>query len=254
MGTMLSRLLFIAILAGGTGLVFAGEIPDVLVTQDGDSFAPGAATAWAEEGGVVVFTLAPGVDAEQVAAILRDRLAAATVTVDDGKINVAGVPQAALLGQLSTLSLSGEGSDPLADLAGLGGAVAMGTPEGGGSIRATNPSGLAPPRVIDEHDPKERVQAEVVAVARGPFPTANLKLKLLSAVKTGPLKKKLRKGKTVEAAVILPTSGGNVIDYEQESAQRNVVAYYLTKGDHVTVHAIADADGKMEIDFIERAE
>ena len=112
---------------------------------------------------------------------------------------------------------------------------------------------LAPPRVIKAHDPKERVTAEVLAVTRGQFPYAVLKLKLRSSAKAGPLKKALKKGKVITAAVVLSTTGGDIVDYAEKNTQRNVVAYYLTKGDRISIHAVAITGGKVEIDFVERA-
>ena len=54
-------------------------------------------------------------------------------------------------------------------------------PEGGGSIRASNPAATGSLRRIAEHDPAERVVAEVVEVKRGAFPKVALRLKLKSS-------------------------------------------------------------------------
>jgi len=226
--------------------------PDTMVVKKGDAFAPGAAASWKAEGDSVTFTLAAGVDAASVATTLGDRLATATVTVQGGAIKITGVPANALLEQLSTLSLSGEGADPLAALAGIGPGVAMDNPEGGGSIRASRPSATARPRIIKEHDPKERVVAEVVKVERGAFPEVTLTLKVRSNAKEGPLKKELRKGKTVHATVVMTGDAGGP-DFAAAATQRNLAAYYLGRGDQVTVHAVPGEGGAVEIDFVERA-
>jgi len=224
---------------------------DTLVVKSAaGAFTPGAATSWKAEGNTVTFTLAAGVDANDVATVLTDRLAAAKVSVQDGNIVITGVPADALLEQLATVSLSGDGADPLAELAGIGPGVGMDTPEGGGSIRASKPTETFRPRIIKDHDPKERVTAEVLHVERGPFPRVTLTLKLRSSAKDGPLAKVLRKGKKVTGTVVLDANDAGV-DFAAAATQRNLAAYYLGKGDRVVVHAVVDGK-QIEIDYVER--
>lgn len=250
------------------------EAPGTLVVQEGDAFRPGAATSWSGKGTEITFVLADGVDAEEVKATLSDRLANATVEIVDGKIKITGIPKDTLLGQLSIISVSGEAIDPLAALTGLGGAaVAMEQPEGGGSIRASRPMDGMPPmtdddpkkkttkhakkvanleaRSIAQHDPGERCDAVVLEVERASFPSVTLKLKVKSSAKKGPLKKKLKYGKVFDAAVVLE-SGASGIDFNKPATQRNLGAYYLEKGDKITVHAIPGKDDAIELDWVER--
>jgi len=71
----LTKLLVTAAVVATPSLADAAA--DFLVTKSGDTFQPGAATAWAEEGGAVLFTLAAGVNANDVAKLLGERLATA---------------------------------------------------------------------------------------------------------------------------------------------------------------------------------
>ncbi|MEE8410650.1 MAG: hypothetical protein V3T05_13700 [Myxococcota bacterium] len=243
------------------GVHNAAAAADTLVVKSADgSYGPGAATSWKTEGATgtttVTFELAGGVDGAEIAKLLSDRLASARIAFAGGALTVSGIPEVALLDQLSALSLSGE-SDPLAELGGLGGAViAMDTPEGGGSIRASKPSGAsAKPRIIKEHDQKERLEAEVVSVKRGAFPLVTLKLKIRRNALAGPLKSKLRRGKVVEAQVVFATTAtdiGGGIDLRQPVNQANLVAWYLERGDRVNVHPIVGSGDTIEIDWIAR--
>jgi hypothetical protein len=234
--------------------VAAAAEPDTLVIKGADGkYAAGAAQSWTSSGATSVsFVLAEGVDANAVAKLLTERLATAKVKLIGGKLEVRGIPVEALLDQLSSLSLTGDGDDPLADLAGLGTVVAMDTPEGGGSIRASKPTTTFGPRVIKDHDPSERLTAQVVEVKRGAFPMVSLRLKLKSVPKAGPFAQQLKKGKVIDGDVVLQGDSG-AVDFQAAASQRNLAAYYLVPGDQVTVHAAAAEGELFEIDFVERA-
>lgn len=234
------------------GWVGAASAADTLVVRGSDGkFAPGAAKSWKQSGAGVAFQLAANADGNTIAKTLAERLANATVTFAGGQLTITGIPMNALLEQLASLSLSGAG-DPLADLAGMGGAVAaMDLPEGGGSIRASKPPSGAFAAKIKEHDPTERVEAQVVEVKRGAFPQVVLKLKVRTVARSGPLVKRLQPGKVIEAPVIFEGGSSGVNLYEAQN-QRNLAAYYLSPGDKVTVHPAAGDGETVVIDWLSR--
>ncbi len=245
------KVVCIVAVAGLPQLAMAAADTLVVKGEDG-KFQAGAAKSWKGAGTTTTFALAKGVDCGATAKLLGERLFNATCSCVGNDLKVEGVKTDALLDQVAAISLSGEGGgDPLADLAGLGAVAIVDTPEGGGSIRASKPMATARPRIIKEHDPAERVSAEVVEVKRGEFPKVILKIKLRSSAKAGPLEAKLRKGKVLEAPVILAASQAGV-DFGQEATQRNLSAYYLTRGDRITVHVIAGKGASVELDYVER--
>jgi len=235
---------------------------DCLVVAAGDgTYKPGLAKSWVASGNSVVFELNAGTDGAAVAATLKERLATATVAFAGGKLTIAGVPAAALLDQLSGLSLSGE-ADPLAALAGLGSGGSGGGehPEGGGSIRASKPTAL-PPGIFPtaaapapaasgaaESDPSERLEAEVLEVTRAVFPQVALKLRVRKSATQGASKAKLVAGKPFEATMRVAAP----LDLANAAQQRNAGAYYLKRGDKVLVHAEEASAGAYVIDWIER--
>ena len=230
--------------------------PDTVVTKGKDgSFQPAAAKSWkATDASTVVFQLADGVDGVTLAKTLTERLATAKVTFDKGQLTISGIPKDALLDQLSNLSLSGS-TDPLADLAGLGGAVtAMNSPEGGGSIRASKPTATTMrPSIIKEHNPGERYEGEVLEVKQQGFPAVTVKLKVRKTAKEGDLRNKLRYGRIVEAPIVFTVTETGV-DLSREDNKRNLVSWYLTKGDRVLFHPLAVDAEKLQIDWIARQE
>ncbi len=229
---------------------FAGDT--VVVAAGNGSYKPGLAKSWTAEGDKVTFVLADGTDANQLATFLRDRLAQAKVSVEAGKLVVAGIPMPALLEQLSTLSPGGD-ADPLAALAGLGGGAPTAEgPEAGGSIRASKPTPIATLLgTAPEPATADRLEADGVDVTRGPFPQVVLKLKLRRAVTAGPLKGKLAQSRLVEVPVLLAGPKGEV-DYSQPATQRNLAGFFLKKGDRVAIHAVEVDGGQIAVDWIER--
>jgi hypothetical protein len=249
-----SRIIAAIVLAMAVS-ISAGEAQaaETLVVKAGDgSYGPGVALSWKTAGNAVLFRLSPDVDGATVATFLSERLANAKVVYASDELAIEGIPEPSLLDQLSTLSLSGA-SDPLAELGGLGGAVvAMDTPEGGGSIRASKLSGVAAlPGGIGVHDPKERVEAEVVTVTRAAFPLVVLKVKIRRSAKAGPLKTKLRRGKVLELPVVYATTSDG-LDLRVETNRQNLVAYYLERGDRINLHVVAGEDDVFEADWLAR--
>ncbi len=228
---------------------------DTLVIKGKDgSYQPGAAKSFKASEQSITFVLADGVDGNAVLKTLTERLATGKVSLAGNELTVSGMPKDTLLDQLSTLSLSGN-VDPLADLAGLGGAVtAMNSPEGGGSIRASKPSSTSMrPNVIKDHDPSERYEAEVLEVKQGSFPTVTLKLKIRKTAKAGALKSKLKLFKVVEAQVAYTVIDSSV-DMNRAENRRNLVGWFLTKGDKISIHPTEASADKYEIDWLARQE
>ncbi|MEK7703344.1 MAG: hypothetical protein AAB426_00185 [Myxococcota bacterium] len=230
------------------GAAMAAEGPLVRAGAAG-AFEPGLVSAWAERTGGVSLTLAGEVGAAEVASLLGDRVAGIAVEQRGAhELWVTGMPLTSLLAQLSRLSF-GESVDPLADLAGIGGAVvAMQRPEAGGSIRASRPTDL--PGGDAASAGTVLFDAKVVAVERGAFPRAQLKLKVVHAPQVAELRTKLRRGTTFDAQVQL-ASAGDVVDYASTDNQRNVVGYFLLPGDVVGVQVV-EREGKLVIVAIER--
>ncbi|MBI5508423.1 MAG: hypothetical protein HY903_06705 [Deltaproteobacteria bacterium] len=253
MRTMAQSLVLTVVVAAWATVAYAAADTLVVKGKDG-SYQPGAAKSWKAADTGVQFVLADGVDGAAVAKTLGDRLAGAKVSFEGGQLTIAGVPKDALLDQLSTLSLSGS-ADPLADLAGLGGAVtAMNSPEGGGSIRASKPTATTMrPSIIKEHNADERYEAEVVEIKQGTFPTVMLKLKVRKTARAGALRTKLRYGKVIEAPVAYTVGEGGV-DLTRDDNKRNLVSWYLTRGDRVLFHPNALDAERLEIDWITRQE
>lgn len=226
----------------------------LVVAGEGGVFHPGLAKSWSAEGEAMIFLLADGTDGARIATVLGERLAQAQIALEGTKLTIRGIPSSALLEQLATLDVSGEG-DPLAALAGLGGGVpANEGPEAGGSIRASKPIPL-PNAVLgamaSAAEPGvERLEAEVVDVGRGTFPQVTLKLRFRRASREGPLKGKIAAGSILETPVLLAGSAG-AVDFTQAATQRNLGAYYLRKGDRVLLRAV-EAGGRIVVDWIER--
>jgi hypothetical protein len=222
---------------------------DTLVVrgQDG-SFAPGLAAAWRQDGDAVRFILVDGADPAVVATALSSSLAGAQIKTESKAVIVSGIAMQRLLEQVSAISVGG--GDPLAGVSAMNGTqVAFAPPEAGGSIRAGKPTIIA---TLMPHDPTDRVQAEVVEVARGPFPSVALKLRVKHAAKTGPYAKQLSLDKTFNGVVAF-TGTSPKIDMSTEANQRNAGAYYVQPHDLVYVHIVQLDKNGASIDWIERA-
>lgn len=216
---------------------------DTLVTsKKAGAFEAGEAKSWTTSADTVVFELQDSADGAKIAQTLKERLAQATITLNGKKLSIKGIPPAALLDQLSTLSLTSNDADPLAALAGLGASTGPSeTPEGGGSIRASKPTPMAAltPEV------GTLFEADVVEVVRGTFPVVSVKVRLKKLAKNVTFKNKLRYGNMVEAVVKL----GNI---RERQTQQTLGAYYLKKGDRVSVRLLERDEGGYATDWLER--
>ncbi|MBN1959456.1 MAG: hypothetical protein JW841_00800 [Deltaproteobacteria bacterium] len=222
----------------------------VVATETGD-YQAGLASSWKVDGDSVTFELAEGVDGTLVAEFLTERLKKAQIQVTDGKLQIKGIPAASLLEQLAKLQIID--GDPLIALAALGGSVPSGAgPEAGGSIRASQPIPMAALMGnIPAPNADERFEAEVLEAKQGVFPQVTLKLKVRRPPKNGPFKKTFRHGKIVKLPILLAGVDGS-IDYSQPVTQRNLVAYYVKRGDRIFVHAFKGEKDELAIDWIER--
>ena len=109
------------------------------------------------------------------------------------------------------------------------------------------------PNIIKAHNPDERFEAEVIEVKQGSFPSVTLKLKVRKTAKAGEFRNKLRYGKVIEAPIAYSVSEAGV-DLTRDDNKRNLVSWYLTKGDRIVFHPLAiDAD-KLQIDWVSRQE
>jgi hypothetical protein len=269
---MLARTIRWGALAVMVAMGGVAHAADSLVIREGGAFKPGLAKSWSEGASGVAFLLADGVDPQKIAQTLSERLATVKVAVTEGKLVLSGLPLATLLDQLAGLSLAAD-ADPLAELGAGGTAVASAAPEAGGSIRASRPSAFTFPGqdavtaptggapaaaagAAGPHEPTERMEAEVLEVRRGEFPSVVLKLRVRKAAGTGPLAKPLHRGSVFEGTPVFV--GAPVpLDLGPDQNRRNLAAYYLAPGDRVVVHALVGATAepldRLSVDWIERA-
>ena len=223
----------------------------VSAREGGTSYQAGLANTWRSEGEkTVVFTLRDGVDGDSLAVILADNLPNVRIAYEKPYMTIIGLPEKELLARLATIDSKG---DALADLADMGGdMVAMQGPEAGGSIRASKPDNLISlVHQLGEHEPDQRFMAQVVGVERGTFPSVNLRLRITRLAKTGDMRKKLRVGRVIDAQVHYSSDDGKV-NLNLPVNQRNLVAYYLEKGDRVLIHPVAADNGAFAVDWIMR--
>ncbi|MEL6760362.1 MAG: hypothetical protein AAFP04_08140 [Myxococcota bacterium] len=226
---------------------------DTLIVQGAEGiFSPGRASKWWADGPAVHFLLGSEDEARSVASQLGS-LAGAKVETKGDVVIVRGIPEPELLNRLSRLTLKGAApSDPLDELASAGAAaVAFRSPEGGGSIRATNPSFAIPAGALDEPNANARFEAEVLSVDRKEFPQVILKLRVRRRAADAAVRKVFKQN-AIFAAPVLLAGGSGQIDYDADRTKRNLVAYYLERGDRVVVHTIRDENARPHIDWIQR--
>lgn len=232
-------------------LAFAADT--LVVRGEEGIFGPGVATKWWADGPSVHFQVDTPERATSIANQLKSSLAGADVKSKGDQVIIGGIPEPALLEQLSKMGLSGTAeADPLADLAEAGvGAIAFTGAEGGGSIRATNPNFALPVGALDDPAQNSRFEAEVVSVEKKEFPRVVLKLKVRGRAGDPTVRKEYRRN-SVFVATVLMAGGNGAIDFDAERTRRNLVAYYLERGDRVLVHAIKDDNQRPHIDWIQR--
>lgn len=149
---------------------------------------------------------------------------------------------------LSPLAFADDATDPLAELANLGSAVASNAqPQGGGSIRAKK--AVDPGLMARLKDPKN-LEARVDSTQTGKFPVVAVKLKVVSPAKEGP-------GTGVKAndsLVVIPRykiEKGQVLMTDPDTSL-NAGSFYLQEGDRVSVR-LGDKKGSYwEAEYIER--
>jgi hypothetical protein len=148
---------------------------------------------------------------------------------------------------LAAARVMAQGSDPLAELAALGNAVAETQPEAGGSIRAKKEGDVGRSQRIN--DPKT-VEAKVDEVSTKAFPVVALRLKVQKPAKDG-AGKDLKANDTV---VVVPKlkAAGSGFDLKDASTTLNAGAYYLQQGDKVAVRLGEKKGSYYEAEYIER--
>jgi hypothetical protein len=239
--------------------VTAAPVPDTLVTAGSDgAFAAALAISWQERADGVTFKLAAGVDADAVVRQLGAALHELTVARAGDDVLVTGAGPARILALLAATHLT-TGWESLPDLDQLGESAPLpaGGPEVGGSIRAKHslvtspwPPAHAGPRRLARRDARERIEALVIAVERGPFPMVRLTVKLRAPALAGPARGKLAAGAVLTAPVAFATSSAGV-DYADPDTQRNLGALFVAPGDRVTV-TVGETAGGYELDFVTR--
>ncbi|MEO0813707.1 MAG: hypothetical protein AAFY60_12645, partial [Myxococcota bacterium] len=247
----LAALFTVFFLISTAGAAHAGTL---VVQGEEGVFQAGMASKWWADGKSVHFQLSSEEEAQAVAIQLLDALSGAKVDTKGDVLVVSGIPEPALLEQLSRFSLAGGGAaaDPLAELAQAGvGAVAFKAPEGGGSIRATNPSFAIPAGVFGPPPESEKMEAQVVSIERKRFPQVVVKLKVRKVASDKDTKKAYKRN-SVFSAPVLMNGGEGLIDFDAELTRQNLVAYYLQPGDRVVVHVRKDEAAKSHIDWIGR--
>ena len=227
---------FVAI-APLVSLLVAG---DPVLVKAGDAYKDGIVSVAAKAPKEVTLKVLKG-EAKAVADFLKEKLTGAEVSVTGETIKVKGLGEKDALDKIAALEF-----DAIP-------ALAMDSPEAGGSIRvgraAELPAGAAP------NDDTERFKALVVGVTRGAFPVVTLKIKVVGAPKSVELQKKMKKITYITAPVALgQTKDGP--DLANPLTQRNLIATSLRAGDNVLVHVTElkdkPAPDNYVIDYIER--
>src|SRR5688572_15865803 len=128
---------------------------------------PGAAVSWKSDGAAVVFKLASGYDASEVAKTIQAKVQGVTAKAAGDAVSVSGMPEAKLIAALDGVDV-GEpaGGD---DVDGLLANLREGDKDedaSGSSIRATKASDFS--EVMGKKD--ELITAKVIDVKRQKFP------------------------------------------------------------------------------------
>lgn len=148
---------------------------------------------------------------------------------------------------LASARLFAQGSDPLAELAALGNAVAESQPEAGGSIRAKKSGDLS--RSTRLNDGKN-FEGKVESMMSKGFPIVAIKLKISKAAKEG-TGASLKSNDSIVVVPKLKTEKGNVQMTDTDTLI-NAGAFYLQEGDKVMVR-LGDRRGPFwEAEYIER--
>jgi hypothetical protein len=257
MSSTFLRTLLVPLFVAATARAGEPVVDTLVVSQADGAFAPGLAVKWELAADSLVLHLAAGVDPVSVARQLGSAMPGVPVKNAGGALVLSSADPKALLGSLAALHLKTDW-EALPDLTQLGetGSRSTATPEVGGSIRAKTSVPTSPwrrvdgPRRVALREARERAEGEIVSVERGAFPFVTLRVKIQRPPQAGALKNQLTRGAIVTAPVALSTTPSGV-DFADAQTQRNLAAWFLVAGDHVSV-GVSTAGAGYEIDFLER--
>lgn len=186
---------------------------------------PGVATAWSSAGGTTTLTLAAGFAADAVAGAIQKAVPGAKASVHDGKVQVSGVEEKALLAALEKVEVGGGGDDVDAMVAALQGVG--GDDSSGSSIRATKQADFS--KVVAAEAPP--ISATVISVKHGKYPFVAVTIEL------GEVPKGVEGVKPKDHITVVPrvASKNGVIAPTDERSKTNIGAWYVRPGDVVTV-------------------
>ena len=243
--TVLLTAAFAATLAAAlvaTALVTTGTAAP-LVKLDNGKPVPSVITEWSANGKKVELTLAPDTDPGTVAAAIEASVDRVRAKVKGGKVLVLGKTADDLLPLLAGIDLDQEEND-LDTLA----AASLETDEvdSGSSLRAKKKADLE----TLLNDRQATAVGQVVSVTRGAFPQAEVRIRILSAP-TGPLRRRVQKGKTLSFVPLLKRKAG-AVDFEDTQTQTNLGAYFLRKGDRVKILVGQAPSGRITAQLITR--
>ncbi len=220
----------------------------------------------------VLVQLPESLDKQAVLSLLVKAHADWKVTSAKSALLLSGLGNAEIQNRLLAIKIAPDqvpagGGDALSDLAMMEDtAIAMGVPESSGSIRAAKPMDVLTTEesakeekadsaggevLIEDHDPKERWVGQVLRVNQEEFPAVILKLRVRAAPSKGPHKTRFRRGTVLDVRVLYASQSG-AIDFNNEATQRNLLAYYLSPGDRIALHAIVSADDEIQADWLQR--
>lgn len=234
LGPALTVLLAISVSAG-----LAAAEP--LVTMEGGGAKPGVVTAWSGSGKKIELVLKDGSDAQAVAASIKANVDGVRTKIRGGKVLVIGKTQADLLAALAEVDFGGDDDMDL-----LASAAMEDDLDSGSSLRAKKTTNLK--KLMK--DRATVAQGKVVSVKTGKYPQARVSVRILSGP-TGPLGRKVRKGKTIVFTPLLKMAKGSPA-MSDPNTQTNLGAYYLQKGDRVKIKIGQPLKGGYEAVLITR--
>lgn len=213
---------------------------DPMLVKAGADYKDGVVSVSAKAPKEVTLKVMKG-EAKAVADFLKEKLTGAEVSLAGESIKVKGLAEKDVLDKIAALEF-----DAIP-------ALAMDSPEAGGSIRVGKTMEI--PADTTANDESERFKAVVVGVTKGQFPIVTLKIKVVGQAKSPDMQKKLKKITYITAPVALAQNKAGP-DLGHALTQRNLIATYLRAGDNVLVHVSEVKDKQppdnFMIDFIER--
>lgn len=223
-------------------LVASTAFAQALISMEGGKPKPGLVTAWKGSGKKVELTVKKGTDASEVADAVQAKVDGVKKTkVVGGKVLVIGLTEADLLKGMDGVELGGDDIGALA-MASLGD-----EDEGSGSSLRAKKTAKVNKLFKDR---KTVAKGVVVSVGGKKFPLSAVKVRVLSGP-TGPLGKKVRKGKTVVFHPKIQMKGG-APDLSDDLTQVNIGAWYFEAKDRVTIKIGKEVKGGFEAEVISR--